>query len=260
MGNTPLPPPLQGETQSVEGALVTVNKRAVMGEGSVVYVVADQAETFPINTLNDNSSPGYFPLPKGTVDKTYGDEIVYKNGSVTKTYWKLESGVRVYSDDIKASGGSMPDQNVISGMSVKSSGAYTSVSLEMDQKVPYKVAYDGSQIIFKFDYTARTPDSDSIKSTRSSSQGQMEGSNLNLTLKKAGGFLGYKAYYEGNSLVLRFNNSPGSLSGARIVVDPGHGGNDPGNLGFYPGKDEADINLAVAKKLVSDLKSQARRC
>lgn len=256
MGNITFTATAQGETQSVEGALVTVNKRAVMGEGSVVYVVADQAETFPINTLNDNSNSGYFPLPKGTVDKTYGDEIVYKNGSVTKTYWKLESGVRVYSDDIKASGGSMPDQNVISGMSVKSSGAYTSVSLEMDQKVPYKVAYDGSQIIFKFDYTARTPDSDSIKSNALFKSAKWEGSNLNLTLKKAGGFLGYKAYYEGNSLVLRFNNSPGSLSGARIVVDPGHGGNDPGNLGFYPGKDEADINLAVAKKLVSDLKSQ----
>ena len=127
MGNITFTATAQGETQSVEGALVTVNKRAVMGEGSVVYVVADQAETFPINTLNDNSNSGYFPLPKGTVDKTYGDEIVYKNGSVTKTYWKLESGVRVYSDDIKASGGSMPDQNVISGMSVKSSGAYTSV-------------------------------------------------------------------------------------------------------------------------------------
>ena len=28
------------------------------------------------------------------------------------------------------------------------------------------------------------------------------------------------------------------LSGARIVVDPGHGGNDPGALGFYPDKDD----------------------
>ena len=38
------------------------------------------------------------------------------------------------------------------------------------------------------------------------------------------------------------------------MVDPGHGGNDPGTLGFYPGRDEADINLSVAQELVSELK------
>ena len=75
-------------------------------------------------------------------------------------------------------------------------------------------------------------------------------------LKKAGGFIGYRAYYEGDSLNLRFHNSPGGLSGARVGVDPGHGGNDPGAEGFYPGKDEADINYAIAEKLVADLKSQ----
>lgn len=165
--------------------------------------------------------------------------------------------MRVYSDDIKASGGSMPDQNVISGMSVKSSGAYTSVSLEMDQKVPYKVAYDGSQIIFKFDYTARTPDSDSIKSNALFKSAKWEGSNLNLTLRKAGGFLGYKAYYEGNSLVLRFNNSPGSLSGARIVVDPGHGGNDPETSASTPARTRRTSTSRWPKS--SSATSRARR-
>jgi len=39
-------------------------------------------------------------------------------------------------------------------------------------------------------------------------------------------------------------------------VDPGHGGNDPGALGFYPDKDEADINLEIAQRLADELKSQ----
>ena len=147
MGNITFTATAQGETQTMQGASVTVNKLAVMGDGAVVYVTADQAETFPTDTLNDNSNPNYFPLPQGTVDKTYGDEIVYKNGSVTKTYWKLESGVRVYSSDIKASGGAMPDQNVISDMRIKTSGSYTTVTLDMTQKVPYKVEYDGSRLI-----------------------------------------------------------------------------------------------------------------
>lgn len=254
MGNITFTATAQGETQTMQGASVTVNKLAVMGDGAVVYVTADQAETFPTDTLNDNSNPNYFPLPQGTVDKTYGDEIVYKNGSVTKTYWKLESGVRVYSSDIKASGGAMPDQNVISDMRIKTSGSYTTVTLDMTQKVPYKVEYDGSRLVFRFQYTAETPGSADGKGIFESAS--WDGSNLVLTLKKAGGFIGYRAYYEGDSLNLRFHNSPGGLSGARVVVDPGHGGNDPGAEGFYPGKDEADINYAIAEKLVADLKSQ----
>ena len=246
-----------GHKKTLEGAAVTVNKKAKMGDGVVVQVVADQAETFPTNTLNDNSSANYFPLPKGTVDKTYGDEVIYKNGKNTYSYWKLESGVRVYSKDI-TTGGQMPDNNSISNMSVKSSGDYTTVTLTTASKMPFTVAYDGNKLVFDFQYTATVPQSETFgKSNALFTSADWSGSKLTLNLKKTGGFLGYKAYYDDqNKLVLRFNNSPGALSGARIVVDPGHGGNDPGALGFYPDKDEADINLEVAKKLTAELKSR----
>ncbi|WP_101911055.1 N-acetylmuramoyl-L-alanine amidase [Marasmitruncus massiliensis] len=246
----------QGATKTLTGAAVTVNKIAKMGDGAIVQVVADQAETFPISTLNDNSNPGYFPLPLGTTDMTYGSEIIYKDGKKSYSYWKLQSGVRVYSDDIKATGNSLPDQNEISKMSIQSGSQYTTVTLTTKEKVPYKVTYDGTKLVFAFEYTASVPDSATLKNNALFSAANWSGSSLTLTLRKTGGFLGYKAYYEDGNLLLRFNNSPGSLSGARIVVDPGHGGSDPGAVGFYPGKDEADINLAVANKLVSELKSR----
>lgn len=246
----------QGATKTLTGAAVTVNKIAKMGDGAIVQVVADQAETFPISTLNDNSNPGYFPLPLGTVDMTYGSEIIYKDGKNSYSYWKLQSGVRVYSNDIKATGNSLPDQNEISNMSIQSSSQYTTVTLKTKEKIPYKVTYDGTKLVFAFEYTAKVPDSATLKNNALFSAANWSGSSLTLTLRKSGGFLGYKAYYEDGNLLLRFNNSPGSLSGARIVVDPGHGGSDPGAVGFYPGKDEADINLAVANKLVSELKGR----
>lgn len=246
----------QGATKTMTGASVTVNKIAKMGDGAIIQVVSDQAETFPIDTLNDNSNPGYFPLPMGTVDRAYGSEIIYKDGKKSYSYWKLQSGVRVYSSDIKATGGSLPDQNTISNMSIKSSSQYTTVSLATKEKIPYKVTYDGSKLVFAFDYTASVPDSVTLKNNALFSSANWSGSNLTLALRKTGGFLGYKAYHEAGNLIFRFNNSPGSLSGARIVVDPGHGGSDPGAVGFYPGKDEADINLAVANKLSAELKSR----
>lgn len=255
LGNIVVSGTSEGTTMSLEGATVTVNKKAELGDGSVVQVIAEQAETFPVKSLNDNSSAAYYPLPKGTVDMTYGDEIIYKDGKKTYSYWKLQSGVRVYSSDI-TTGGSMPDNNGITGMSIKSSGAYTTVRLTTGQKIPYLVEYNGSQITFKFQYTSTVPKSQSLSNNLLFTDANWDGSNLTLKLKRSGGFLGYKAYYEDSELVFRFNNSPGGLSGARIVVDPGHGGDDPGALGFYPGQDEKDINLAVAKKLVAVLQDE----
>lgn len=246
----------EDDTQSMEGADVSINKKATMGEGATVVVVADQAETFPTNTLNDISSSSCYPLPKGTIDKTYGDEIVYSDDAGTKTYRMLESGARVYTKDIKATGEAAPDGNTISAMEVKSSDAFTTVTLKTAQKVPFKVAYDGKSVTFDFSYTTNVPQSQTIKNGKLFSAAEWSGSKLVLTFKKAGGFLGYKAYYDGDDLLLRFNNSPGSLSGARIVVDAGHGANDPGARGFYPDKNEADINLEVAKKLVAILQSR----
>lgn len=251
----------QGSTKSLQGASVTVNKIATVGGGGVIRVSADQAETFPVGTLDDTSSSACYPLPAGTMDVTSGDEIVYSavSNKETKTYryWKLQSGLRVYSQDIQSVGGALPDNNTISKMSVKSSGQYTTVTLATQQKVPYTVAYDGSSVTFSFKYTANTPDSVTIKNNATIfSSADWNGSSLTLRLRKSGGFIGYKAYYDGDDLVLRFNNATGSLSGARIVVDPGHGGNDPGASGFYPGKDEADINLAISQKLVAELQNR----
>lgn len=250
----------QGSTKSLQGATVTVNKLATMGTGGVIQVTADQAETFPMSTLDDTSSPSCYPLPKGTLDMTNGDEIVYNTvvsrEQKTYKYWKLQSGARVYSSDIQSVNASLPDNNAISKMSIKSSAQYTAVTLSTQYKVPYSVSYDGSTVAFAFKYTTSTPDSVTLKNNALFASADWDGSTLLLRLRKNGGFIGYKAYYDGDNLVLRFNNATGSLSGARIVVDPGHGGNDPGASGFYPGKDEADINLAIAQKLVAELQNR----
>ena len=42
--------------------------------------------------------------------------------------------------------------------------------------------------------------------------------------------------------------------GYTIVVDPGHGGLDPGSIGYKTKVKESDINLAISKKLETELK------
>jgi N-acetylmuramoyl-L-alanine amidase len=61
---------------------------------------------------------------------------------------------------------------------------------------------------------------------------------------------GYKAYYEGASLVLEIKSEPelgSKLDGLTVMVDPGHS-LDPGSTGPTSLK-EKDVNLSIAKKL-----------
>ena len=53
---------------------------------------------------------------------------------------------------------------------------------------------------------------------------------------------------------IQSENGPGEQKQAVVVIDPGHGGTDPGKVGI-DGQLEKDINLAVAKKLKTYLEA-----
>lgn len=72
--------------------------------------------------------------------------------------------------------------------------------------------------------------------------------------------LGYKAYYDGNDFVVKIRkqlsiDKKSPLSGIKIVLDAGHGGDELGAIGCL-GDKEKDINLLYAKDLEKVLKSK----
>ncbi|MEC4986405.1 MAG: N-acetylmuramoyl-L-alanine amidase [Oscillatoria sp. PMC 1068.18] len=73
---------------------------------------------------------------------------------------------------------------------------------------------------------------------------------------------GYDLRYEGTSLILSLRHPPTqinqSLNGIKILLDPGHGGQELGSRGpnGYP---EKDVNLAVAKLLQEALERRGAR-
>ena len=252
LGNITFQASYQGFTDSATGASVTVNKKAVIGSGNPVVVSASQAEVFPSNTVNDISSPDCFPLPAGALDYTLGDEIVYRDGSSTYRYYLLESGLRVYSKDIKSTS-KEAGGNVIQGMSVTSTSSYTDVVLTMTQPVSYDASYSSSGMSFDFAYTDEVP-GDLTRLTKNPlfSSATWDGTELTLKFRERDGMLGYEASYSGSTLTLRFHNVP-TMSRAKIVIDPGHSGPDngaAGNLSAYP---EKVVNQQIAKRLYNVL-------
>ncbi len=247
----------QGSKNSKTGAYVKVNKKIVVEDGSPIRVVAEQAETFPSNTLNDLSDPSYFPLPQGSLDYTVSSELIYKNGDKTYSYYKLASGVRVYKDDITGvSESSAPGGNSVSDIEVESNSQFTDVIFTTGQQVSYSAKYTGSAFTIDFNYTNSVPASQSLPKNPMFSQMSGSGSKVTLTLNSSGRFLGYRAFYNNDGqLVFRFNNPPGGVNGATIVVDPGHGGTDVGALGFLPDYPEKVITWEIAQKVADELES-----
>ena len=250
-----------GMIENKTAANVTINKLLAIADGIPVEIIANSAETFPTNVINDYSAPSYYPLPKGSKDYVLGNEIVYNDGAKRFSYYKLASNVRVYKDDIKAIPDTeAPNKNKINSAKITSDKNYTYVTVNMNQKVTYTVNYTGNSIAFKFNYTQSAPSNVAVETNPLFSSASFTGQTLTINFAKPGTFLGYFAYFNGDNLVLRFNNPPkisgNSLKGVRVVIDSGHGGQDPGKVGFLPAYPESVIVREISTKLYYELKAR----
>ena len=269
----------EGFAKSLTGASVTVEP-IPNSVGNIAVVKAETAESFrgePVNS--DTSLPQYFWLPKGTRDYIVG-ESTYNGDGVTKKYYILKCGLRVYQDDVEVEEGEIP-VNKVSGVTLTDSGRYTYLTFNTSQKVPYTLTMRGlypsgdttattatSGSFSRVDFTlcntegkAKVAGSSPLMSFTSSSEDEEAGTvTYSFTLSKNGGFYGFASYFDDNGkLVVRLRNpirsSGGRLDGIRICLDPGHGGVDAGAKGLNKNIYEANENLKVALALRSELES-----
>jgi len=250
-----------GITKSKTGATIRVNEKVLPSDGQPVVVTATLAETFPGDTMSQYSDPSYFPLPRGSLDYALGDPValnVVESGK-TRTYnfYRLQSGLRVLAEDISAvSVNEAPVNNSITGCTVTSDYGATRVILATKQRVAYTARYSSSAVTVQFHYTNSLPDSMTLTQNPLFSAVTFKGDTMTLTLRQKGIFAGYNAYYDTNgNLVLEFKNPANSISGAKIVIDPGHGSGDTGALGYLSTYTEAVINYGIASRLADILRN-----
>lgn len=279
IGNISFTGEWQGIKQSVTGAKIKVTalppEPIVIGQkGNLIEVTASQGRTYPASVLNADPSGDSFPLPAGSRDFIASDMLTFTSGSTTNNYYILRSGVRINAADVKVLGEQEVVANNISEASVYSDGGYIYLKLKQDQPMAYKAqlaglildannginSFTSNAITFTFNNVDKIPDSVSVSENNVFSSASISKNNSDATLTlyfhSPGRFAGYRAFYNDGYLYFRFTNTPSSLAGAKIYIDPGHGGYDSGALPIEGMKTEAQINREIAQKVVAILQSK----
>lgn len=268
-----------------------------LGSAKICEIVDDYVEVYPGNTSSTFSVPDCSPLLKGTVDYVNGSPVKLDGD----TYYILASGLKVPTlrEERLASGsmgkithisikdGYVMPKNSIKLLSCSSGGGKTTIVLEMNRAVAFSAKLTGQSygmynsrpvavsalnctgLDFVFSDTVTAEGNFSfmdsvIKSASWSSDGNTSTVTLSMKLANAGKFYGF--HYEFNNdgnLVITVKHKPSSsLSGYTIMLDPGHGGIDPGAACAVSSSsfgNEKNINLSIASKVKELLEAEGAK-
>ncbi len=268
-----------------------------LGSTKICEIIDDYVEVYPGNTSSTFSVPDCSPLLKGTVDYVNGSPVKLDGD----TYYILASGLKVPTlrEERLASGsmgkithisikdGYVMPKNSIKLLSCNSGGGKTTIILEMNRAVAFSAKLTGQSynmynnrpvavsslnctgLDFVFSDTVTAEGNfafmDSvIKSASWSSDAKTSTVTLSMKLANAGKFYGF--HYEFNNdgnLVITVKHKPSStLNGYTIMLDPGHGGIDPGAACAVSSSSlgsEKHINLSIATKVKELLEAEGAK-
>lgn len=282
----------KGYQETKSGANITIDKMAdevdpdeMTGQIYTHAIVTDDyAFVYPYKTAPEYAESILYQLPEGTMDVVVsrnGDFLNLRSGKTVKiTTGTDNKETEIMLEDLEFQG-----NNHVTAMTLGVEGDQTVIRMTMDWKAPFSIdlspyptevgdsrvstyTFAADQLTILLDYTT-VIDPEQIS-------GSLDGSpifsglpvmervrneeygiwqyKLTLDLNRVGRYYGCYAAWEGNDLVLRFNHPPesGTLYGLTVMIDAGHGGNDPGTMA---GADvlEKDVNLSQAQKVASAL-------
>lgn len=225
----------------------------------VAEVMVDKAVT---RTGPNSNYSRVTPLPKGTKATVVSRQDGDNNGKIA-SFVRLDYGGWVNATDLKIAPSATAPQAIVKTVQSQSRNGHTELRFPLEAAVPIAIEQQEKSLKLTL-FNTSTP-SESLKLSGEPLIQQvavktLPPSQVEYTFKfKAGQQWGYKYYYDGNNLVLtlrhppRLNKGSGQpLSGTRIFIDPGHGGEDPGAVGPN-GYTEKEATLFAAKLLGNEL-------
>lgn len=270
--------------ESRTGAHIIVNALAEVQNdysGSILMVNNNNTMVYNYKSTDTAPTPDMARLPAGTLD--YIVKTVTYSGT---DYYLTNSGKRIRTNAVSVMENKPLGSNPISVNSVYKDGTDTVIKLKTNVKIPFSISYNnqsysdgdnGGYYISSFDATGITITFDYITSVSAgdltfpdsavfttgtwstSTSGDMTKTKLTLKFRQQSIYSGVTAAYDSeDNLTFRFNGCRSGISGATIVIDPGHGYTgksafDPGAVGHIK---EQEANLAIAKYLEKQLEAE----
>lgn len=267
-----------------------------LGSAKICEIIDDYVETYPGNTTSTFSVPDCSPLLKGTVDyvkstSTFDNETYYILASGVKVPLlreeRLASGSEGKVTHVSIKDGYIMPKNSIKVISAKAANGETVITLDMNRPVAFNAkllgqtygSYNGRPVTvstlnctgleFTFSDTATAEGKISVSNsvcTGGKWTSDQDAATVTLTLELAqkGKFYGFHYEYDDNGyLVITIKHKPSSsLSGYTIMLDPGHGGVDPGAICAVSSTSfgqEKQINLSIATKVKELLEAEGAK-
>lgn len=275
-------PPEYIELQKFTQITPKKSNNGITTKSKFCMVLTDYAETLAATPVDNKSNPMYSPLLAGTFDYIKEGPVKHKDSG--HEFYVLKSGRRVYKDAVRVfTGYNMPTNKIEIMDKIETFNSSTNFYLKLDWRVPFNVTikpqsyekgYNGRVYNIKdgkftatymditFYYTASPvgkinfPDSDMIKAMKWFENKENKIVTLRIYFKNEGNFAGYNVYYDDkNYLVVSIKEPSYSLSDRVIMLDPGHGGNQPG-AGSGTGVYERDVTYKIATELSNLLEAK----
>lgn len=245
---------------------------------------------YPLLADANGRSPFFAQLPKGTIDYYKGVHIEYNSsGGIFEEYYTTRSGKYIPKKYHPASliNGTIIGKNKLNVLSVSTKSGATILKMKLDEKTPFNVEaspvelnssiagphaindFMATHVKITFDYVTEVTALPSFKNSPMFKSGYWTDVVVNntrkfqlvLELRQQGIYSGVNCTYDADgNLNFKFTRYVNSLSGAVIVIDPGHGKGDIGAKGTLgPGYYEREMNLQIAKRVEKKLKAKGAK-
>lgn len=250
--------------------------------GNLMCVVKEPYADAKLIALGDDYAPFCSPLAGGTMDYVVAESTGYNSDDdEPEYYYDLASGMRVRRENVDLVTATGFGDNTLNVNSSVSGHGKLQITLDNDWKVPYNITYPGqnyyssytkkynvtsfnaSEVHITFYHTVSASGqidisgSDVVSSASWSVSKQDKTATLVLKLKNPGEYYGCSLEYDsqGNT-VITLNRKPQSSEGYVVLLDPGHGGAEPGAVGLDSVVQEREINLIFAYYVKAELEKR----
>ena len=259
---------------SAEMTTTTEPTTVILPTGRQFCVIsAPFADTWSGLAGDDTFTPMCTTLVQGTVDYITGQSRVYdEEENEWRDFYLLASGRKVLTEAVQLlSSDYNYGDNSIQVVSSETNNGNLIIRLKSTWNTPYTFEFSGQnyyekngkhyhinaftadKIQFTFYHTTKAEGTVNIGSNAIVTNAywtvdtENKTASLTMPLRAVGQYYGYTVQREADgTLVLTLKKKPTGIAGARVMLDPGHGGKDPGALGFGGAVAESQVNFALA--------------